>query len=116
MTHLPPLQSIYGAVTYRSTFLDNLVSSVSQPNSSSLQTPKHSSVSTIITHSSASITNEIRSTNSSVSSVASTGNTIPGRSLKVLNNTEGKSFLSYLLHYINNIHLKNPRGIYEFNL
>ena len=86
------MQSIYGAMTDKSTFLENLVSNVSQPNSSSLQTPKDSSLPTKITHSSESITNE-------VSSVASICNIILGRSLKALNNTEGKSFLSYSLLY-----------------
>ena len=107
MVHLPSMQSIYGAGTGRSTFLDNLVSSVSQPNSSSLQTPKGSSVSKIITHSSASITNKIKSTNSAVPSVTDIGKTIPGRSLKVLDITECMSFLSYTLqHYIHKIHIK----------
>ena len=47
MAHLPPLQSIYGDGTDRSTFLDNVVSSVSQPNSTSLQTPNDSNDSSV---------------------------------------------------------------------
>ena len=74
------------------TFLEKLVSSVSQPNSSSLQTSKDSSLPTKITHISASVTNE-------VSSVTRICNTIPGRSLKPLNHTESKSLLPYSLLY-----------------
>ena len=73
----------------RSAFLDKQVSSVNQLISTSLQPPNNFSISTTTTHTTASITKEVRSICCAVSSTASICNTTSGRSLDVLNKTKG---------------------------
>ena len=97
MAHLFPLQSICGAGTDRSTFLDNQISCVNQQISASLQPPTDSSISTKAIHSTGSMTNEVRSTYYAVSSAASIYNTTSGESFDLLNNYEGMAFLLHSL-------------------